>query len=312
MFDSDRSSNRPHDPQPTRHKRRIPGRTLFLPGIALLLALLMAAHYGVGLRPGGVAAHAQSDSKGTSSVALIPEQGDDPRQAAQVAAENDAPPRVRELITRLNAASRFLQATSRYAAKFTQQVHKDGELLDPEEIELKVQHEPFAVFMEWDKDGQQALYVEGEHDNKLLVHPTRGFGRLRKVWILDPDSGLAKRGSLRPVTEIGLLNLVDLLLGFHREHLLCSKCVAQPAEVGEFGSTQYTLTFDGPHENPYYARTDLWVCNERHLPLRIENYSWTDDDRVGPLLESYHYTDICTEDCVVDADFDRDNEAYKF
>src|SRR5690606_3047539 len=140
-------------------------------------------------------------------------------------------------------------------------------------------HEPFAVFMQWAKDDQQALYVEGQHDNKLLVHPTRGFGRLRKVWILDPDSGLAMRGARRPVTEIGLLNMVDLLLGFHREHLLCSKFVAKAADSGEFGSTQYTLTFDGPHQNPFYAKTNLWLCNERHIPLRIENYSWTEDNR---------------------------------
>lgn len=311
MFDSDRSSNHRNDSQPTQPERRIaPRKRLFLPGIGLLAAVLTAAYFGPGLRPGGVAAQAESD--GTSSVALIPQQSDDPRQTAQAADEFDAPPRVRELITRLDSASEFLQATRRYAARFTQQVYKDGRLLDPEEIEIKVQHEPFAVFMQWANDGQQALYVEGQHDNKLLVHPTRGFGRLRKVWILEPDSGLAMRGARRPVTEIGLLNMVDLLLGFHREHLLCSKCVAKSADSGEFGSTLYTLTFDGPHQNPFYAKTNLWLCNERHIPLRIENYSWTDDNHLGPLLESYHYTDICVDDCADEEDFDRDNAAYKF
>jgi hypothetical protein len=311
MFESDCSSNRRNDPQPALPApRSTSGRKLFLPGIGLLLALLIAACFGAALRPGGVVAQAESD--GAGSVSLIPGQSGDPQQAAQAAAETDAPPQVRELITRLDSARNFLQSTRGYAAKFTQQVHKDGRLLDPEEFEIKVQHEPFAVFMEWEKDGQQALFVEGENDNKLLVHPTRGFGRLRKVWILEPDSGLAMRGSRRPVTEIGLLNLVDLLLGFHREHLLCSKCVTQPADVGDSGSTQYTLTFNGPHENPYYARTDLWLCNERHVPLRIENYFWTDDNRVGSLLESYHYTDICVDECVAEADFDRNNEDYKF
>jgi hypothetical protein len=309
MFESFRSSKRRDDRQPVQSEQRNTSRSrLVLPG--LLMALLIAVCFWTALRPGRVTA--QAEPAGTTPVSLTPGQNDDARQAAQAAAEIDAPPRVRELITRLDSAREFLQATRRYAATFTQQVHKDGRLLDPEEIEIKVQHEPFAVFMEWDKDGQQALYVEGENDNKLLVHPTRGFGRLRKVWVLDPDSGLAMRGSRRPVTEIGLLNLVDLLLGFHREHLLCSQCVAQPADVGEAGSTQYTLTFNGPHENPYYARTDLWLCNERHVPLRIENYFWTDENRVGPLLESYHYTDICVDECVADADFDRNNEDYRF
>lgn len=311
MFESDRSSNQPDVPQLVEGPHRTtPRRRLVLPGVGLAMALLIAACFWTALRPGKVTAQAESD--GTSSVALIPGQGDDPRKTTEAAAEEDAPPQVRELITRLDSAREFLHATRRYAARFTQQVYKDGHLLDPEEIDIKVQHKPFGVFMEWDKDGQQALFVEGDNDNKLLVHPTRGFGRLRKVWILDPDSGLAMRGSRRPITEIGLLNLVDLLLGFHREHLLCSKCVAQPAQVGEFGSTQYTLTFDGPHQNPYYAKTDLWLCNERHVPLRIENYFWTEDERVGSLLESYHYTDICVDECVVEADFDRNNEAYKF
>jgi hypothetical protein len=318
MIQPDQNSERWDDHQaPQSDLPSKPITRLIMPGFGLTVALVAVVCFAEDLRPADSAKAESSESisadesDAASPVGLIPGADSDAQRVAE-AAESAVPATVRQLLSQLESGQRFLRGTKRYAATFTQQVYKDGQLLDPEEIELKVQHEPFAVFMEWEKDGQQALYVEGENENKLLVHPTRGFGRLRKVWILDPDSGLAMRGSRRPVTEIGLLNLVDLLLGFHREHLLCSKCVAQPADVGEAGSTRYTLTFNGPHENPYYAKTVLWLCNERHLPLRIENYFWTDDNRVGPLLESYHYTGICVDGCVVEADFSRENEAYKF
>jgi hypothetical protein len=286
---------------------------LLMGGLALLMGLLAAV--GLAEDPPGTSAAplpAPSENGAERRVALTPSDPGVRQPGVQSVPDGQAPPVVRELLNRLESGSDFLRTMPRYTATFTQQVHKDGRLLDPERIEIKVQHEPFAVFMHWDRDGQQALYVEGAHDNKLLVHPTRGFGRLRQVWELDPESGLAMRGARRPVTEIGMLNLVKLLLGFHREHVLASTCVAENGESGNQKLTRYTLTFDGPHENPYFAKTVLWVCNDRHIPLRIENYSWTDDDRVGPLLESYQYTDLCVENCTSDADFDRDNEAYKF
>lgn len=282
-----------------------------LAGLSLLLGCLVAVGSAEDPPAEGQAASA-TDAAATVPVAVIPSQGTDARQGAEDAADEAAPPAVRELLSRLESGNAFLRGTERYAATFTQQVLKDGELLDPEQIEIKVQHEPFGVFLRWKKDDQHALYVEGAHDNKLLVHPTRGFGRLRKVWQLDPASGLAMRGARRPVTELGMLNMVKLLLGFHREHLLISRCAVQKDDLDEAEATRYTLTFDGPHQNPYFAKTILWLCDQRHIPLRIENYAWSDDRQVGTLLESYHYTEICVEDCVTEADFDRNNGSYKF
>ena len=109
-----------------------------------------------------------------------------------------------------------------------------------------------------------------------------------------------------------MLNIVNLLLGFHKEHLLQSHCKLESFLEGDRPCTRVVLSFDSPRQNPYFSKTILKLCDERDIPLAIENYAWTDDDRVGPLVESYAYSDVCIGECVTAADFDRNNKAYSF
>ena len=307
MIDSVRGSGNGSSDGRLRGKLRSASRVIHWSALSGFIGLAAVSSFGdEPAAPDETAATTPSESDPVESIARIaPGPGENEKHTEAVTGE------IHRLFARLESAGKFLRETNNYAARFTQQVHKNDRLREPERMLLKIRHEPFAVFMQWERDGQQALYVKGQHEDKLLVHPTRGIGRLRRLWVLEPDSGLAMRGSLRPVTEIGMLNMVDMLLGFHHEHILQSRCVSEEAHEGDRRRTRYCLTFDTPEQNPHFAKTYLWLCDEHNIPLRIENYSWTDDNRIGPLLESYDYSDVTLEQCS-EADFDRDNEAYSF
>lgn len=283
-------------------------RKILVPALIALAGLTLLISFGNGPQvTGGTNSAASSPSLPAQATAGVASNlGVEGPSAAPIA------PEIQQLLSRLESADEFLRGTKCYSASFTQEVYKDGRQFDPEKMLLKVQHDPFAVFMQWERDGQQALYVDGKYDNKMLVHPTRGIGALRKVWILEPDHKLAMRSARRPVTEIGMLNMVNLLLGFHHEHILQSHCTLEPFTDGDQSLTRVLLTFDTPQQNPYFAKTLLVLSDETHIPLQIENYGWTEDNQLGPLLEKYDYTDICLEGCVTAADFERENAAYSF
>ena len=183
------SHTRSGERQPLLKTRTAMRKTLWLPVSIVLLVLIGTVSFDTDPPvTGGTEPASPREAEPTQTVLKVASDVGIELQAAQ-----PVPAEIQQLLTRLNSGGEFLRATKGYSATFTQQVFKDGRLFDPERLRLKVQHEPFAVFIEWERDGQQLLYVEGQHDNKLLVHPTRGIGALRRVWTLEPDHRLVMR-----------------------------------------------------------------------------------------------------------------------
>jgi hypothetical protein len=86
-----------------------------------------------------------------------------------------------------------------------------GTLKEGEEVQLKLRHRPFSVHLFWNQTGQEAAYVEGQNDGKLLVLASgwrRRLGQLR----FDPHSSLVMRESHYAITETGLQLLAERLL----------------------------------------------------------------------------------------------------
>jgi hypothetical protein len=91
-----------------------------------------------------------------------------------------------------------------------------GDRLEPREvIDAAFRAKPYSVFMHWKQGARRAesaLYVEGENDNKMLVHPTGIAGVLRKVVSRDPEGADARAGGRYTIEEFGMQKATERTL----------------------------------------------------------------------------------------------------
>ena len=102
-----------------------------------------------------------------------------------------------------------------YRLIMQEQERIDGRLHPPETIEVFFHAHPFSVFMHWLKGSRQAenlLYVQGENDGKMLVHPKGLLGLLDKVVALDPNGAEARASGRFSITDFGFRNTLQRTL----------------------------------------------------------------------------------------------------
>jgi hypothetical protein len=94
-----------------------------------------------------------------------------------------------------------------YSTRLDKQERLEGKLQPSEDIEVLVRLEPYSVFMRWLRGARRAdraLYVEGENDGKILVHPTGLAGEIAGVVSLALDSPAVRKDSRFGIKELGL------------------------------------------------------------------------------------------------------------
>jgi hypothetical protein len=212
----------------------------------------------------------------------------------------------------LSRAEEQLRQVSGYTATFVQQVRKGDRLLDAEEIQIKVRHEPFSVYMDFGEKGLQVLYVDGANDGRLVARKTRGL--LQRTLRLEPTGRIAMRTNRQPVTQLGLLGLV---LMAERIMDACPRdsgiqCEIASAEVAGEPVRQFTVTFAAPSVQKTYSKCRICFKAEEPIPVCISCYGWKDDGQPGELIEYYSYRDVHFDAVLADVDFDPENASYAF
>jgi Protein of unknown function (DUF1571) len=212
----------------------------------------------------------------------------------------------------LNQSEEYLRSVDGYTGTFIQQVRKEDELRDREEISIKLRHQPFSVYMNWDSGAQQVLYVEGENDGRLLARRTRGF--FRRTIKMAPTSRLAMLNTRYPVYDLGMLKLVEKA---QAALAACTSysgihCCVETTDLDGQPVRQFTITFDSPDVQATYARCVLCFEEESPMLVCITNYGWTATGEPGELLEHYHYCNLQIAPGLTDVDFDPENEQYGF
>ncbi len=212
----------------------------------------------------------------------------------------------------LNQAEEHVRLWPGYTAVFVQQVSKDGVLHEVQEIDVKVRHEPFSVYMKWRDKGQEVLYVDGENDGRLLARRTKGL--FQRTVKLQPASRIAMLDARQPVTEVGLLGLV---VNARKELHSCPSlagvdCEVSRAEIAGKAVRRYRVTFDAPTVHATYSHCDVCFRDDAPVPVSITCYGWSAEGKPGELLEYYRYHSIRTEPAITDDDFDPANAAYAF
>ncbi len=214
-------------------------------------------------------------------------------------------------LTLLRESEEAIQSVDRYTATLEKQVRVDGELQDLEEIDVKVRHKPYSVYMQWKADGQEVLYVDGEHENHVLARAKTGLAALKGVWKLKPDCKKAMEGNRYPITEIGVEKLT------HRVREFFSKenqnkvftCTHEMQDLDDHATIVVQMTFPSHKESKYSTCKYLFDAKSKLL-YGAELCEWDYKGDPAGIAEKYIYHNFNCNDCPHDTEFDSENPEY--
>lgn len=225
----------------------------------------------------------------------------------------------------LKDGERFMESVDDYTVVFNKEERIDGDLQEPQSIDVKVQHAPhFAVYMKWKTGprGQQLLYSD-QYDDGNMVVKFGGIKRFLPGIKLDPNCAAAMAESRYPVTEAGILAMIRQIVA-HREQDLKQKdgvhCVRLPDQ--EFDNRQcyvFLFTYDSPEVSSKYRKSVITIDADLHIPVMVRNFTWgTDVEGLSELeldkatlIENYSFTKLDVASDLVAVDFSRDNPRYR-
>ena len=208
-----------------------------------------------------------------------------------------------------------------YTGRLTKQERYKGNLLPEEEMAVKIREEPFSVYVRHTspegKNGQEAIYVEGQNDGKLVAHAV-GAGAFLGTIKLNPNGWLAMMDNLHPITDIGLRNLVRQLLEMadkKRDYFL--KCKITIIEDGELNGRPcriLDLRSPEPAADFRMAIARIYFDQEWEVPVRYEAFDFPPGDDQGQpiLMERYTWSDLKFNVGLTDQDFDPENPQYDY
>lgn len=213
----------------------------------------------------------------------------------------------------LARARAALSSLAGYQAELVKEERIGERLYAPQRMQCKVRHEPFAVYLRFlEPDalvGQEALWAGERYDDELVARAAGPAGFLG-AQVIDPEGGLAMRGNRYPITETGMLRLlekVDALLAVEDgPGAIDALRLLDGAEVDgrACSGVEATLADGAP-----FALVRLYFDEAWGLPVAYEAF----EIEAGELrlVERYAYEALDLEVELGDADFDRANEAYR-
>ena len=199
-----------------------------------------------------------------------------------------------------------------YRCQFQKQEKIEGVILKTETMQMKFRAKTFSLYIKWVGDvsaGQEAVYVEGQNDGKVAVHPSGLLGVLMHKVMVDPTSKLALKHARRPLTFAGMANMLRLIIP------QCERAKA---------NGDLTLTYEGirdqngrpayvfkrvlPNKNDYPCPVlTIFIDQQFLICVRTDAYDWD-----GTLMSQYIYSDILINPGLKDEDFDVGNREYGF
>lgn len=222
-----------------------------------------------------------------------------------------------------------------YTCVLVKQERIKGELMEAEYIYTKVRNEkrdaqgritvPLSVYMFFLKpshtNGREVLFVKGHNNNKLLAHesPNKLTSKFGSIW-LAPDSMMAMKGNLYPITDVGIENLIVKLIEKgerDRQRGEVEVTFREGVMIGDKKNKRRTTMLQVVHPNPrpyfdfHIAR--VFIDDELNVPIRYAAYDWPKSPGEKPeLLETYTYLQLKVNQGLTDRDFDKDNPDYRF
>ena len=193
-------------------------------------------------------------------------------------------------------------------------------LIGPQYLTVKVRQQPYSVYVHYvaaSLRNQEAIYVAGRNDGKVLAHGTGMKHRIVGTVALKPTSLIAMRGNRHPITEIGLAVLVDKLIVLGRRDLAEGNAAELKTTRGVLMNGRPCTIIEVRHPQQAagleYHIARIFIDEQIVLPVRFEAFGWPEaSGEQSPLLEEYTYVDLKLNNGFTDVDFDTANPQYGF
>jgi hypothetical protein len=180
-----------------------------------------------------------------------------------------------------------------YTGTFHKQERIRNKMGKKQVISFKFMEKPFSVAMNWDENAGSAnrlLFVEGQNDNLMLVHPTGIMSWIKSVKV-DPRGKNALSNNLRPCDVFGfrrnMLEALKIYVKSHENGDLETKSLGIEVVDGrEYLMLERVLPDKAGMDYPaakLLVRLDL----EYLLPVGMKSYGWD-----GKLISEYGFEDL--------------------
>jgi hypothetical protein len=284
-------------------------------GLAALGAggVMLAASIALAETPAPQAA-AKPAARGGASTASVPKQLD-----GVVKPPTGAQPGEHPLLPVLRWAEKDLPAIEKiddYSATFVRRERIRGKLDHYEYMLIKVRRQPFSIYGHFlgpaSVKGQEVIYVAGQNQGRMWAHRPG----TPVTFSLDPEGLLAMRGHHYPLTEIGLVNLVQRLVEVGKQDLKHDQCEVKyytGAKVDKRVCTAIEVVHPEPRPEFRFHLARIFVDDQLKVPIRYESYGWPSEAGGRPkLMEEYTYLDLKLNNGLTDRDFSPQNPQYQF
>jgi len=189
------------------------------------------------------------------------------------------------------ALENYERQISDYSSTFYKQERINGTLRPIEKIAVRFKERPFSLLMDWQENAgliDKLLYVAGDNDDKMVVHPTGLLAWIKSVK-RDPHSPQVRQSSRRSCDKFGFHNLLTGLLDVYEQAIRQGDL-----QIGYLGRTEVggreCIAIERllPAKEQYpCARLVLDFDIEYVLPTAIASYDWQDR-----LISRYVYEDL--------------------
>jgi hypothetical protein len=174
-----------------------------------------------------------------------------------------------------------------YTAIMQKQVRLNGTLGTEGFMKCKIRHSrvedgtkiPFSVYTYFLKPtslaGQEAIWVKGANDGNLIAHAHGLLNFMRHH--LNPTGALAMNGNLHPISNMGMRNLIVLLIekgNRDRKHGECEVIVKRDVDVGGHACTLIEVTHPVERDHFEFHIARIYIDDARNLPIAYEGYLW--------------------------------------
>ena len=227
------------------------------------------------------------------------------------------------------ARDRLSTTLNDYTARFVKQEIDNRGVLGPEtEMSIRVQTKlrnesndaPMRVYLRFtspsELHGREVIWAEDLHNGQMAVHEVGLLLGLKTFW-LDPNGIIAMQGQRYPISEIGLVKLVEKLIERgekDRNNPAISVTVTSDHQLGDTETELIQVRRSEPsNDDEDFSLAEIVIDPERQLVLSYRAFGWANNEGgEPPLLESYTYYDVETNVGLTEEDFDPKNAAYNF
>ncbi len=211
-----------------------------------------------------------------------------------------------------------LEQLDDYSCRLVKRERVAGKLTGYQWMNVKVRQKPFSVYAAFtnkqERPWQEVVFVDHRDAGKMFVHSDEF--RMMGTVSLFPDSDRAMRDNRYPLTEVGILKLIQRLVEHAESDARFDDCdvrIYKDAKIEGRPCLYIKVTHEKRRPEFTFHIARIFIDNELNVPVRYEAFTWPDNPKdQPPLIEEYTYLDFKFNVHFTDRDFDFNNPNYFF